>query len=155
MKKLMTLCVVLSLLFFGFCGDTKEEKAKKELTKIVKKALDPVNNYKLTLEQLKAIGNGVEAYITDNMKAPVAKNIVELKELLEPLYLKNCPIADAFGGEILYWHGTGDTDADSYKIGSKGSDGKFEGWDQTGTYREISTNDIIYSIGNFVYFLEK
>ncbi|UCH97356.1 MAG: type II secretion system protein GspG [Candidatus Aminicenantes bacterium] len=109
---------------------------------------------KATMVDMKTISNAIESYITDNDKAPEGKTLAEIKDQLQPFYIKVLPLEDAWGNEFHYYHGTGDKKA-VYAIGSGGRDGIFNGWDQTGFYvlTEIKHfgNDIIIANGRFTY----
>jgi hypothetical protein len=105
---------------------------------------------KATMIDMKAIGSCIEDYILDFYKSPEAESFAELEKLLSPFYIKVLPLTDAWGNPFHYYHGTGD-DKDNYAIGSGGSDGKFDGFDQKGTYTDIYGKDIIFSNGKFTF----
>jgi type II secretory pathway pseudopilin PulG len=109
---------------------------------------------KATMGDMKSAAMAIEAYITDNYKAPEAKSYAELNSILSPFYIKVLPLKDAWGNDFHYYHGTGDKQ-DEYGIGSGGKDGVFNGWDQSGFYWVTTVrgfdNDIIFANGQFVY----
>lgn len=102
-----------------------------------------------TMGDMKTIGSAIESYLTDEFKAPEVNSIKELKEVLEPFYIKKLPITDAWGNNFHYLHKTGEEE-DVYFIGSGGSDGKFSGFEQNDSNIDLKGNDIIYSCGEFV-----
>ncbi len=122
MKKLIVLPIIMVLLF-AFCQSGQEK-------------------VKVTMTDLKTLGGTVEAYITDEYKAPEAASIDEMTKKLIPFYAQELPTTDAWGNKFHYKHGTGDTQ-DSYWIASSGPDGKFENFLKAG-------DDIVYSLGNFL-----
>jgi hypothetical protein len=103
-----------------------------------------------TMRDMKSIGVALESYMTDMFLVPQVENFSELKDILTPFYIKTLPLKDAWGNEFYYAHGIG-SQQDIYSVGSAGSDGSFEGFDQTGIYTDLEGKDIIYSNGNFVY----
>lgn len=113
-------------------------------------AASKMGKIKATMGDMKFIGTAIESYITDNYKAPEVGSFVELKEILEPFYVRTLPLTDAWGNPFHYYHGTGETQ-DAYAVGSGGSDGKFEGFEQKGTYTDTEGKDIIFSSGEFTF----
>jgi general secretion pathway protein G len=109
---------------------------------------------KATMGDMKTIGIAIESYITDNYFAPEGNSLAEIKDKLEPFYIKTLPLKDGWGNDFLYKHGTGDQ-KDSYAIASPGKDGVFNGWEQTGYYivttMEEFGNDFIFANGMFTY----
>lgn len=106
--------------------------------------------FNATMADMKSFAMAIESYITDYYEAPQVETLAELKEKLEPFYIKTLPMKDGWGNEFIYKHGTDDA-KDTYFIGSGGSDGKFEGFEQTGTYTDRKGKDIIFTNGEFVY----
>ncbi len=105
-----------------------------------------------TMGDMKSIGMAIESYITDNYFAPQVADLREMQQLLIPFHTKVLAQKDAWGNNFHYKHGdTGTDKQDFYWIGSGGSDGKFEGFDQTGTYEYEKGKDIIFHNGNFTY----
>lgn len=107
---------------------------------------------KRTMGDLKAIGNAIESFMTDQYHAPEGDLIIEIQSKLEPYHIKKLPLKDAWGNYFLYQNGTG-SDKDLYSVASAGSDGKFNGFNQKGFYYASPDdgNDIVYSNGNFIY----
>lgn len=109
---------------------------------------------KATMGDMKTAAMAIESYITDHYEAPPGKTLAEIKNKLEPFYIKRLPLKDGWGSDFHYYHGTGDK-KDEYGIGSGGKDGVFNGWDQTGFYIVTRMagfeNDIIFSNGTFTY----
>ena len=109
---------------------------------------------KATMGDMKSIGNAIESYIADAGQAPEGNFLVEIKDKLEPFYIKKLPLKDAWGNDFLYMHGT-DDDKDNYAIASPARDGVFNGWKQAGSYVVTTTTgfdrDIVYSNGAFIY----
>ncbi len=107
----------------------------------------------VTRGHIELIGSAVEAYKEDHFKAPEAFSINELAKLLEPGYIKNCPLKDAWGNKFYYIARNiqpkmGKMDS-QYWIGSGGTTGKFEGFLKCMTKAPLNENDIIYSDGEF------
>lgn len=109
---------------------------------------------KATMGDMKSIGLAIESYITDNYFAPEGNSLAEIKDKLEPFYIKTLPLKDGWGNDFLYKHGTGDQ-KDTYAVASPGKDGVFNGWEQTGYYivttMEGFGNDFIFANGMFTY----
>ncbi|MFC2146210.1 hypothetical protein ACFLRT_02490 [Acidobacteriota bacterium] len=100
---------------------------------------------KATMALLKKIGVAIEYYIVDNSKAPQVESVEELKRVLHIAL----PTNDPWGNDLYYFHGTG-LDQHLYAIGSAGSDGVFEGFNQEGEYSDYRGKDIIFSNGVFI-----
>ena len=122
MKKLIILPIILVLLF-AFCQSGQEK-------------------VKVTMTDMKSVGGAIEAYLTDEYKAPEAASIDDMAKSMIPFYAKELPTTDAWGNKFHYKHGTGDAQ-EKYWIASSGPDGKFENFQKTG-------DDIVYSEGNFL-----
>jgi len=109
---------------------------------------------KATMGDMKSIGSAIESYITDWSIAPQVQSIEDLSAAswFVPFYIKVLPTEDGWGNKFLYLHGQVDTDhSDLYAVASSGSDGRFEGFDQSGKYFDWNDKDIIYSNGEFTY----
>jgi len=103
---------------------------------------------KSTMATLKTVGIAVESYIVDNSKSPQAASLVELLPLLVPLHIKELPLKDGWGHDLLYKK----LGPETYAIASPGKDGVFQGWDQKGEYPAGQYDqDIIFSAGQFIY----
>lgn len=106
---------------------------------------------KATMELLEKVGLAIEAYIADRHCAPQVGSFTELKKVLQPTYILQLPSKDAWGNDFYYWHGSGLNDY-FYAVGSAGSDGIFEGFEQKGNYTDYSGKDIIYSDSKFTFY---
>lgn len=109
---------------------------------------------KATMGDMKTIGLAIESYITDHGKAPEGKTLLEIKDKLQPFYIKTLPLKDGWENDFHYRHGTGDKSKE-YAVASGGKEGAFGGWDQKGVYVVTSMDgfgkDIIFSNGNFTF----
>ncbi len=111
-----------------------------------------VGKLKATMGDMKSIGTCIESYITDNYLAPQVENLEQLKDHVVPFHIKVLPLKDAWGNNFFYKRGDVGTDKqDYYWIGSGGSDGKFDGFDQSGNYDYSKGKDIIFHNGTFTY----
>lgn len=110
---------------------------------------------KATMGDMKSVGVAIESFMTDTYKAPEGASLEAVKDKLMPFYIRTLPLKDGWGNNLLYKHGTTEKDKDLYWIASPGKDGKFNGWDQTGSYiittMDGFNNDIIFANGQFVY----
>jgi hypothetical protein len=156
MKKFSLVIIILFVsLVIVNCGESKGDLNEK-----VKSAGDPDEKAELSgdlnekvnkaLMDMKSIGTAIESYVTDEYKSPEFNTIQELKGVLEPFHIRKLPTIDPWGNPYLYKHGTGDKKYE-YFVGCGGSDGIFEGFEQTGTYTEFTGKDIIYGNGYVVY----
>ncbi|MCU0287481.1 MAG: type II secretion system protein GspG [Acidobacteria bacterium] len=109
---------------------------------------------KATMADMEAISKAIEAYTVDHKAAPVGKTLAEIKKKLQPKYIKELPLKDAWGNDYLYFHGTADKKAE-YAVASAGKDGVFNGWEQTECYTVSDmkdfNNDLITANGKFVF----
>lgn len=107
-----------------------------------------------TMKDLKTISVAIEDYITDTGHAPRGKTLAEIKDQLQPFYIKTLPLKDGWGNDFVYTHGSGNK-KDAYAVSSGGRDGIFQDWDQTGFYSVTSMkdfdNDIIIANGTFTF----
>ena len=107
---------------------------------------------KATMGDLKTIGTAIQVYVLDKMEAPQGNSLAEIKSKLQPFYIKQLPMTDAWGHKLFYTSGPGKED---FAIGSAGKDGDFKGWQQKGFYAVYGmihfNNDIIFSNGQFTY----
>lgn len=119
-------------------------------------ALHPKNKEKRTMADLKMFSVAVECYITDFAKVPPVNTLEELKPLLQPFYIKELPMIDAWGAPYLIRMGGGEENCDC-AIASAGPDGIFAGWDQPGTTNDGSTrlsDDLMIKNGAFILIPE-
>jgi len=106
---------------------------------------------KATMSDIHVIGRVVSLYMEDYHYAPKVKTIKELAKMTQPFYIKTCPLEDAWGNDLIYK--VDPKDPKNYWVASPGSDGKFNGFDQEGTWSPDNENgrDIILHNGNFQY----
>jgi hypothetical protein len=105
-----------------------------------------------TMRNMFYIGKALKYYIEDHSQAPQANSAKELSKILQPFYIKALPVADAWENEILYK--VDPENPKNYWIGSPGSDGKFQGFDQKGTWKleEVKKGrDLVLTNGDFTY----
>ena len=105
-----------------------------------------------TMGDMHTVGRALKHYIEDYNQAPQANSIKELRKILQPFYIKTLPLADAWENEILYK--VDPKNPKNYWIGSPGSDGKFEGFSQEGTWKieeGEKGQDIVLANGDFTY----
>ncbi|MBN1939707.1 MAG: type II secretion system protein GspG [Candidatus Aminicenantes bacterium] len=101
-----------------------------------------------TMTLMKTCAISLESYITDKGTSPQASTWEELRETLAPYFVKDMPLKDAWGHDILYKK----TGPDTYLIASPGKDGEFNGWNQKGEYPPGQFDeDIIVSGWETVY----
>ncbi len=103
---------------------------------------------KATMADMKTIGTAVESYMIDNYRAPA--DLTFGSESLRDFYIKKSPATDSWGNPWEY-----QSDKEIYYLGSSARDGIFLGFDQEGSYRvnteEDLNKDIIFSNGSFTY----
>ena len=103
---------------------------------------------KITMAILHTTGRGIQSFINDYDYAPDVKKLDELNyyKNFVPLYMKQLSTKDAWGNDLYY-----KADGDNFWVGSAGSDGKFEGFDQQGHYSDLAGRDIILTGTEFIY----
>ncbi len=72
---------------------------------------------KATIEDMRAIVTGIEAYSTDWDQPPQTGNIVQLSSVLVPFYIKEMKLTDGWGHSFVYT-----TFERHYSLGSPGKD---------------------------------
>jgi hypothetical protein len=87
-----------------------------------------------TIIQMQTIDTAIAAYISDYNAPPKAADMAELAKLLVPTYLREVPMADAWGTPFRYV-----VDGNDYRIISAGADRKFDATSASGT--PLSTSD--------------
>jgi hypothetical protein len=148
--KLRFTLIVLAVLFFFTSAVFGDEAGMKE-------------KYQKAMEDLKYFKDAILDYLVDNTNAPRAKTMAELIRqdvgnglsftvfYLEQIPEDQVPLKDPWGNEFLYKH-----DKRRFWIASAGSDGKFDGFDQTGAYPdsedELEGKDVIVSNNGFLVF---
>lgn len=110
---------------------------------------------KATMGDIHVVGRVVTLYMEDYHHAPKAKTIKEVAKVTQPFYVKTCPLQDAWGNDLIYK--VDPKNPKNYWVASPGSDGKFNGFDQEGTWSPDNENgqDIILHNGKFQYRPEK
>lgn len=107
---------------------------------------------KATMGDLKSIGTAIESYMTDNYMSPTDLTDAGFGGHRN-FHIRHFPATDAWGNPWLYARNSSVRDV--YSVCSPGKDGVFAGFLQAGTYVTSSLedfgNDIIFSIGIFVY----
>jgi len=107
---------------------------------------------KATMADMKALAMAIDAYIVDHKSAPVGKTLADIQDKLQPKYIKEMPMKDAWGNDFQYSHGAAAKKAE-YAVGSGGRDGVFNGWEQAQCYavKDIKDfdNDLIIANGKF------
>lgn len=106
---------------------------------------------KSTMFAVKKLGEAIIDYSNDNFEVPQVDSLKDLESKLSPFYIRMFNEKDEWGNSLYYFHGTG-KDNMKFSIGSAGSDGKFNGFDQSGSYTKYSGQDIIYSNGEFTFY---
>jgi len=97
--------------------------------------------YKTTMTDMRNIAVAIKSYLLDFGNAPKAANIQELKKLLDLYYIKDCPTQDAWGNDFIYRFD--ENNPNQYWLATAGSDGKFAGFGQKGTWDTLQGQDII------------
>ena len=108
-------------------------------------ASDPlqIGQYKLTIERMKQLIQGVQMFYLEEMRLPKT-----LGELLEAGFVKPEFMRDVWGREF---HIRTDPANENCWIASGGSDDRFLGFEQKGTYSHLSGQDIIACNLRFVF----
>lgn len=103
---------------------------------------------KITLRIVADLGKAVNEYVEEYGFAPEIDSVNDLH--LYPRfapYFRDLTIKDAWGNDLYYR-----ADGPRFWIASAGSDGKFQGFDQEGVYRDYSGRDLIFSGKRFVFW---
>ncbi len=103
------------------------------------------NPVQTTIEDLEGLGFIIMTWIEDTGKAPQADSLEKAAEIIKEYYSFH-KMVDVWGNAFLYKEEGG-----KYWVASAGSDGKFDGFDQTGRYDMDDAKDIIYSNGEFTF----
>lgn len=98
-----------------------------------------------TTGDIKSISVALAAYSADNGEVPPGNSLEEINDKLSPFYIKNLPLKDGWGNNIMYVAG-GENKTD-YALASAGKDGVFMGWQQT---QPTQSDDIILKNGYWV-----
>ncbi|HLP61244.1 MAG TPA: type II secretion system protein GspG, partial [Candidatus Deferrimicrobium sp.] len=109
---------------------------------------------KATMTDMEAISQAIDAYIAERKTAPEGKTLAEIKNKLQPKYINELPLKDAWGNDYRYTHGA-TAKKTEYAVGSAGKDGVFNGWEQTECYNvndiKDFNNDLIIANGKFIF----
>jgi type II secretory pathway pseudopilin PulG len=94
---------------------------------------------------MRSVQTAIEAYAIDHGRYPAAHSMAEMKDLVQPTYIKTTPLADAWGTEFRY---VPTPDGKSYQLVSAGSDKTFDesSWTTPGLL-ETSKEDAVVSSG--------
>lgn len=151
MKKSILILPLLLIIVISLFTINKEAKGKKQDNLRHDEALALRFELEVTMEDLKSITRAIRSYTFDLKHAPKANSIKELAEIIQPFYIKTCPLTDIWGGELLYKHDL--QNPGNYWLASPGSDGKFSGFNREGTWDIHSDrgHDIIVFNNEFVY----
>jgi hypothetical protein len=106
-----------------------------------------------TVKKLVEISNAIKKYSVKIKEIPKVKTVLDLKSILQPLYIERMPLVDGWDYQFHY-HYEVNGEKQSYFLGSGGRDGHFEGFKQEGVYILGSNQfneDIILSDGKLVY----
>jgi type II secretion system protein G len=97
---------------------------------------------KRTMSDLRAIGTGIEAYAVDQVVYPNAADVAAMRAVLEPVYVKTMPLADAWSHAFHV-----DSTQAAYTVYSQGKDGS--GSDCTPGATSSFDAEICFSGGQF------
>lgn len=106
----------------------------------------------VTMQRMRELAAATESYATDYNVYPTG-NFAALRPLLEPVYIRQVPVADGWGNEFFYV-----SDGTRYRFASAGADGRFQ-WDSrtlspdgAGAIEQTESPefDIVFEDGNFV-----
>jgi general secretion pathway protein G len=106
---------------------------------------------KRTMSDLRSIGTAVESYQVDNGYIPKTGNVIVsngLEIIVEPTFIKQVPLIDAWQTAIFYQQAT-----DQYSVISYGKDKLVEAAPPTGATTNFN-NDIIFADGGFTRYPE-
>jgi hypothetical protein len=152
---LLGLLVTAFFLFRGFWLRGEEEVP----------ILQPVSisqQYQKTMKDMELLGEAILGYVTHVHKAPEANSLRQLIQLdcgngltiaeffFDQIPEKQIPLKDVWENDFLYSY-----QGDRFWIASPGSDGKFDGFQQTGGYpdtdQQLPGKDLILSNEGFVF----
>jgi len=104
-----------------------------------------------TLRLINTVATAVEAFAIDNRRYPGPTEgfvpVETIRKDLQPMYVRDLPASDAWGGALQYW-----SDGATYRIVSNGADGKadvpYED-PRAGTATLNFDGDIVFENGHF------
>ena len=103
---------------------------------------------KRTMADLRSLGTAVESYSIDNNQYPVAANLGALEAVVEPIYIRTCPLNDGWNRGISV------TSAQvEYTVCSGGKDGGACTNDANGASNSFN-DSITFANGQFVQWPE-
>ncbi|MHC4925669.1 MAG: type II secretion system protein GspG, partial [Planctomycetota bacterium] len=76
---------------------------------------------KRSVAELRSIATAIEAYLIEGHAAPLGPGIASLRRVLQPTFIQELPLRDAWGHPYQYT-----TYGNSYELRSLGSDGQRE-----------------------------
>ncbi|MCP5107671.1 MAG: hypothetical protein GY950_30060, partial [bacterium] len=148
-------------LFFLVCAGVYAVDGQEEIIPTLE--MNKKEQYRKAMEELKLFRAAILDYLVDFENAPEAKNLEELVEMdignglsFAVFYMEDVPeekirLRDTWGNEYVYKY-----EKEKFWIASSGSDGKFDGFEQKGPYKdtekELKGKDIIISNDGFIYF---
>lgn len=103
---------------------------------------------KVTMGNIVIMARAIHNFKTDFGYPPRVKELDQLKDYPEfiPKYIKKLLLEDGWGNYLYYKENGTD-----YWLGSAGSDGKFNGFEQKGMYTELEGSDVVFSNGRFIF----
>ena len=111
---------------------------------------------KRTMADVRTIGIVCEQYLVDNETYPGPTDgwvpVEAIAEQVEPVYVRELPRNDGWGGPILFW-----SDGHSYRVVSSGKDGEMDqDWSQPFDARETADllQDLVFGDGQFLAWPE-
>ena len=119
-----------------YAGEDEAEKARR-----LRREANTLIQQKV-MDDLDAIGNAIVRYAVDNGKNPMAADIVTLRQLLHPTYIRTMQIEDGWGNRYIV-----DSGADEYELRSLGKDGQRDS--NIGGARSTFASDIVFADGGF------
>lgn len=99
-----------------------------------------------TLADLKEIGAALERYAVDHQHYPLAEDILALRPVLEPKYIKRLPLKDGWDSSLSYEIGE---EGSTYRLRSPGKDGEWQEFEEGEKVQDF-TADIVYIDGAFI-----
>ncbi|HEY0156763.1 MAG TPA: DUF2059 domain-containing protein [Thermoanaerobaculia bacterium] len=94
------------------------EEARRYAEHIEREKTDPGT---ITMNVLRSVAVAAESYAVDHNFYPRVSTLEELRQLLEPTYIRELPLVDAWGTPLFYV-----SDGSNYRFASAGADRRFE-----------------------------
>jgi hypothetical protein len=163
--RLKKIAIIAILLIPGLLAWGSQIKGEEEVP--ILKNVSLYQQYQKTMKDMEVLGEAILGYATEHENAPEAGTLSQLLQLdcgngltiaeffFDQIPEAQIPLKDVWENDFLYKY-----QKDRFWIASPGSDGKFEGFEQTGCYPDtepyLQGKDIILSNEGFVFFpLEK